>query len=250
MSRTFLQVDLKQAESRFVAYDSCDENLIGALTDSSRDIHSEVAAEIFGCPVAQVRAEHRAGDSSKRQLGKKSGHGANYSMRETTFQESCLKELNLVLSKTEAFNVLDAYHRLFPGIRRWHQRIRGTVRQKRFLDNPLGRGRYFYGRMDDGTFREAYAFRPQSTVPDIISHLMLRLCAARTEGQLAFWLHLQAHDSLTLSCESGKEHDIADFCFKTEVWHPEVILPAGRLVIPVSIERGACLGKLSDYEQR
>ncbi len=156
--RVFIQVDLKQAESRFVAYDSCDWDLIKMLEDPSQDIHSYVAAEIFKCSVDQVRREKASGDDSKRQLGKKSGHGANYAMQETTFMESCLKEMDLVLTKVEAKNVLDSYHRLFPGIRRWHAKIRDTVYRERKLVNPLGRTRYFYGRMDDSTFREAYAY--------------------------------------------------------------------------------------------
>ncbi len=245
--RLFLQVDLKQAESRFVAYDSCDANLISALTDPARDIHSEVAAEIFGCSVAQVRAEHKAGDSSKRQLGKKSGHGANYSMAATTFQESCLKELDLVIDKKFAEKTLEAYHALFPGVRRWHARIRETVYRERCLKTPTGRVRYFYGRTNDNTFREAYAYRPQSTVPDIVNHLMLKLRDARTENKFDFWFHLQCHDSLTLSCAPDALESIAAFCLDTTLWHPEIILPAGRLVIPTSIEFGQCLGELQAY---
>ena len=248
MSRIFVQIDLKQAESRFVAYDSCDENLIGALEDTARDIHSEVAAEIFQCAVEQVRTEHKSGNSTKRQLGKKSGHGANYSMKETTFMDSCLKEMNLVLTRKEATNVLEAYHRLFPGIRRWHKRIRDEVARARRLENPLGRVRYFYGRMDDNTFREAYAYRPQSTIPDVTNHLMLHLWNARTEGAADFWFHNQVHDSLQLSVTAETEVErIARICFNTALWHPEIVLPAGRLVIPTSLEFGPGLGELKEY---
>jgi DNA polymerase I-like protein with 3'-5' exonuclease and polymerase domains len=246
MSRVFLQVDLKQAESRFVAYDSCDENLIGALTDESRDIHSEVAAEIFGCSVAQVRAEAKAGDPSKRQLGKKSGHGANYAMKETTFQESCLKELNLVLATTEAKRTLEAYHKLFPGIRRWHASLRATVYRERRLTNPFGRVRYFYGRMDDNTYREAYAYRPQSTVPDIANSLMLALCERRRAELPDFWLHMQCHDSLTLSCAPSGVAPLADYMLDLS-WHPHLELPAGPLRIPVSVESGRVLGEMEPY---
>lgn len=248
MSRVFLQVDLRQAESRFVAMDACDENLMAALTDPSRDIHSEVAAEIFGCSVGQVRAEAKAGDSSKRQLGKKSGHGANYAMKETTFQESCLKELNRVLTVTEARNTLEAYHRIFPGIRKWHAQLRREVYEKRKLCNPFGRVRYFYGRMDDNTYREAYAYRPQSTVPDITNHLMLALLDARGLTLPDFWLHLQCHDSITLSAEREDIAYLADFMLDLN-WHPKITLPAGPLVIPVSIETGECLGELEPYER-
>lgn len=239
--RTFVQVDLKQAESRFVAYDSCDPDLIRMLEDPTKDIHRYVAAEIFQLPESQITHE-------QRQLGKKSGHGANYSVGVTTLQDSCLKENNLVLNRKEATNVLEAYHRLFPGIRRWHKSIRETVCRTRKLTTPLGRIRQFWGRLDDNTFREAYAYRPQSTIPDITNHLMLALWDAREAGRwLSLWFHLQCHDSLTLSCEQSEVADIAEFSLNLK-WHPEVILPAGKLIIPVSIETGQCLGEMDSYE--
>jgi DNA polymerase I-like protein with 3'-5' exonuclease and polymerase domains len=175
----FMQVDLAQAESRYVAYAARESTLIEMLEDPNQDVHSYVAANIFGCSIEQVLEEKRAGNPAKRQLGKKSGHGANYSMKGPTFQESCLKE-DLVLSAPEAPRVLETYHSLFPGLRRWHREIQERVRNKGYLENPLGFRRYFYGRYDDNTFREAYAFEPQSTIPAITNHLMLHLLKCRS----------------------------------------------------------------------
>ena len=248
MSRIFVQIDLKQAESRFVAYDSGDLGLIQCLEDPKRDIHSEVAAEIFGCPVEQVRSEHKAGDSSKRQLGKKSGHGANYGMAANTFVDSCLKELDLVITKEFATKVLEAYHTLFPGIRQWHAEIRKEIYNTRKLTSPFGPVRYFYGRCDDNTFRQGYAHRPQSTVPWLVNDLLLALDRLRVSGELTFWAHLQCHDSLTLSCDTSAEADaIAQFCLDTNLWHPEIKLKAGKLIIPTSVEVGTCLGGLKEW---
>lgn len=232
--RTFVEIDLRQAESRFVAYDSCDETLIRMLEDGE-DIHSYVAAEIYSKPPAEISKD-------ERQLGKKSGHGANYDMGVTTFQDSCLKEMDLVIDKAMASRVLNAYHKLFPGIRRWHSRIRETVVRKRHLANPLGLERYFYGRMDDNTFREAYAYRPQSTIPMITNYLMFALAEERAAGRLNFWFHAQVHDSLVLSCPPTEVPRIAAFAYATEGWHPEIILPAGHLVIPTEVAAGPSWG--------
>lgn len=246
----WMQFDLAQAESRFVAYDCCDETLIKMLEDPNEDIHSYVAAGIFECSEEQVKAEKNAGDPSKRQLGKKSGHGANYNMAGRTFMESCLKEMDLILSLKEAEKVLNTYHSLFPGIRRWHANIRSTLYKTRKLTNPFGYTRYFYGRMDDNTFREAYAFKPQSTIPTITNHLMQYLCAKRTEGQLNFALHLQVHDSVVLLTHNDPDYymPIRDAAVNLSLWHPEIILPAGKLLIPVDGEMGTNLGKLKDIE--
>lgn len=235
--RVFLQCDLRQAESRFVAYDAADSNLINMLEDSTKDIHKYVAAEIFHKAEKDIT-------KGERQLGKKSGHGANYSMKEGTFIESCLQEMDLVLTKTEATNVLEAYHRLFPGIRLWHERIRQEVRRSRMLKNPLGRERYFYGRMGDDLFREAYAYRPQSTIPDVTNHLMLHLLDERKRGKLKFELLLQVHDSVLLDCAEEDFEAIAEVCLDTDSWHPEIILSAGKLIIPTEVERGKNWGNL------
>lgn len=241
--RVFIEFDLEQAETRFVAYDAVEENLLGML-ERKEDIHSYVAAEIFGCTMSDVLAEVKAGNPGKRQLGKKSGHGANYNMGVTTFIDSCLKEMDLVLDRKMATRTLEAYHKLFPGIRKWHARIRSTVYRERRLSNPLGRVRYFYGRADDNTYREAYAYRPQSTVPDIANHLKLALKNQRTEGAFDFWLHLQVHDSVMVSCKRDQVEKISKFALNTALWHPEIILPAGKLIIPTSAKFGACLGEM------
>lgn len=241
--RILLQIDLKQAESRFVAYDSADPNLIAALEDSSRDIHREVAAEIYGIPVSTVSKQ-------QRQLGKKSGHGANYSMKEATFQDSCISEMDLVLSHAEATKVLEAYHKLFPGIRQWHASIRRELAQTRSLRTPLGRVRQFWGRLDDDTFRQAYAYKPQSTIPDVTNHLMLWLLDLRDAGALDFGLLLQCHDSLLLEVPEGAVEPVVCAAFRYDEWHPRIDLPGGRLRIPVDIELGRNWGNLINWGKR
>lgn len=238
--RVFMEFDLEQAETRFVAYDAIETNLLGMI-ERREDIHKYVAAEIFQKAMADVTHD-------ERQLGKKSGHGANYAMGVATFQDSCLKEMDLVLDKKMATRVLESYHKLFPGLRKWHANIRSTVYRERRLTNPFGRVRYFYGRCDDNTYREAYAYRPQSTVPDIANTLMLKLKDQRTEGAMDFWLHMQTHDSITLSCKKDQVERIARYGLTVANWHPEIILPAGRLVIPTSCKVGPCLGTMQKFK--
>lgn len=240
--RTFVEVDLSQAETRFVAYDACEENLLGMI-ERREDIHRYVAAEIYQKAMADVTHD-------ERQLGKKSGHGANYAMGVATFQDSCLKEMDLVLDRKMATRVLEAYHKLFPGIRRWHKSIRETVYRERCLANPLGRIRYFYSRACDNTYREAYAYRPQSTVPDVVNHLLLKLKDLRDAGSLDLHLHMQCHDSVVVSCPATEVDKVAAVAFDLNQWHPEVVLPAGRLLIPVEMKTGSCLGSMTKYNFR
>lgn len=237
-----MEIDLKQAESRFVAYDYADVNLISMLEDPACDIHRYVAAEIFGKSESEIKDQ-------ERQLGKKSGHGANYDMKEATFMDSCISEMDLVLTKLEANKVLESYHKLFPGIRQGHRRIQRELAQTRMLRTPLGRERYFFGRLDDDTFRQAYAYRPQSTVPDIINHLMLHLLDQRRGGHCDFRLLLQVHDSLLLEVPRGPDVNlIAQASLDTQAWHPKIELSGGTLVIPTSVKVGSCWGEMRKWQ--
>lgn len=236
----WMNVDLSQAESRYVAYATGDTTLIEMLENPDKDIHRFVAGNIFDIAPDEVSFE-------QRQLGKKSGHGANYSMAATTFMESCLKEMDLVISRKEASHILETYHKLFPGIRMGHGETRARIKELGYLENPFGYRRYFYGRHDDNTFREAYAFEPQSTIPMITNHLMLHLLNQRTEGNLDFRLHLQVHDSLVLLCPKGKEFALMDECLNTDRWHPHIELKAGKLVIPTECETGPNLADMTTY---
>lgn len=239
----FFQVDLKQAESRYVAYISRDMDLISMLEDPNQDVHSYVASHVFNCSIEQVLEEAAKGNKDKRQLGKKSGHGANYAMKATTFMESCLKE-DLILTHKEADNVLETYHRLFPGIRNWHREVRQKIKNQGYLENPLGFRRYFYGRHDDNTFREAYAFEPQSTIPMVTNHLLLGLLEQRELGLIDFNIHLQVHDSIVLSAKEDQLSTLRDYALNTDLWHPKIVLPAGTLVIPTDVEIGPNLGNM------
>lgn len=233
----FLQVDLQKAETWYVAHRAKEWTLLEML-HNGEDTHSYVASNIFGVPVEQVIKEKDSGDSSKRQLGKKSAHGGNYAMQAQTFMDNCFKE-DLVLTLKEAENALEGYHRAFPQIRVWHEDVKGLIKTKGYLETPLGFRRYFYGRHNDNTFREGYAFEPQSTIPMITNHLMLYLLKQRDFGVIDFNLHLQVHDSLVLSCTEKYLETITKACKNYRLWHPRVTFPVtGDMWIGTDVEVG------------
>lgn len=241
--QTFIEIDLRQAESRFVAYDSADKTLIDML-ESGDDVHKHVAHEILkglGKP---------ATDYSKhwRQLGKKSGHGANYDMKAGVFVETCFAEMDVVLAKKEAETILAAYHNLFPGIRTWHKEIQRELWQHRKLKAPSGWERYFYGRYGSEMHREAYAWRPQHTIPWITNHLMFHLLDQRKVGKLEFNLHTQIYDALYLTSAESRVEDIIKVCLDHRTWHPSVTLKGGQMYIPIEAKTGKCLAKMEEWK--
>jgi DNA polymerase I-like protein with 3'-5' exonuclease and polymerase domains len=183
--QSFVEVDLRQAESRFVAYDSADKTLIDML-ESGEDVHTYVANEILKAmgtdPVSIPRDEFKR---MWRQLGKKAGHGLNYFMKANVFVETVFKELDIVITKQTAELITKVYYGIFPGIPMWHSSIRSELYAKRMLKTPFGWERYFYGRLGDDMFKEAYAFRPQSTIPWLTNSLMFGLKSLRK-----FMIHL------------------------------------------------------------
>lgn len=245
--QSFIEVDLRQAESRFVAYDSADSVLIDML-ETGQDIHSHVGNAILRQmgkdPSVISKDEFK---STWRQLGKKAGHGLNYGMKAGVFVETVFNELDMVITKKDAELITEAYFGLFPGIRRWHSWIKNELYTKRRLSAPSGWERYFYGRHEDA-LKEGLAWRPQHTIPWIMNHLMLALIEERKLGKLEFRLIYQCHDSLAMLVPEGREESVVRFCHALEKWHPEVVLPGGRMIIPVETKTGKCMADLKEME--
>ena len=246
---SFIEVDLRQAESRFVAYDSADKTLIDML-ESGADVHSHVGRAILrqmgrdpdSIPLAEFKA-------TWRQLGKKAGHGLDYFMKPRMFVETVFNELDLVISVKDAEAITEAYYGLFPGIPRWHAWIRSELYNKRKLSTPSGWERYFYGRPGDDMHKEAYAFRPQHTIPWVTNRLMLHLVEERKRcAKLNFRLIAQVHDSLTVLAANESLNDVARICASTEPWHPLIELPGGRLIIPTETKVGTCMATLKEWK--
>lgn len=188
------EVDLSQAENRVVAYVSGDQGMIDAF-EQGRDIHKQTAGLIFGKPYEEISAaagsaEIGGGRFSERDWGKRANHGLNYGMRER------LAGLLWEVPEAEAKFVVEKYHRAYPAVREWHNRIEAEVRKSRSLTNLFGRKATFWDRVDHSTFLAAYAFIPQSTVADKINrHGIFPLYYDQENFSPAEFL-LQVHDSI------------------------------------------------------
>lgn len=240
---TFIEADLKAAETYYVAYASVCKKMMDML-HSGEDIHRHVALAILR---ALSRPET---DYTKmwRNLGKKTGHGANYLMKEGTFVENVFKDMDMVLTKVEGKTMLESYFQEFPEIRMWHGQIKNELYTKRKLSAPSGWERYFYGRPGDDMLREAVPWAPQHTVPWIINHMMFHLMDERRKGNLKFQLITQVHDSLLLLVPDEYVGRVGRECLKTDLWAPEINLPGGKLVIPVEVETARCLAEKKAFE--
>lgn len=226
--KEFIEVDLKQAESRFVAWDGPVLKLM-EMYNEGIDVHRFVAAHplLFNKPMDKISKD-------ERQLGKKVGHAGNYGMGAATLSNTCLKEMDLVLSQRKAEKMLEGYHvALENGVRRWQKKIEEQIKLRKFLDTPLGYQRYFYDRICDTLFKEAYAYRPQNTVVTVINHLMLFLF-----GKPHVTLVIQIHDSLGLLVDTGHLKEVLALIKDQDSWNPRMQLAGGEFRIPIEIKRG------------
>lgn len=199
------EVDLSQAEDRIVkAYIAAampatrrrDEILWRARAQPwENDEHKRAALALF--PRVTLDTVTR----DQRDLAKRTRHGANYDEGEVTLSDVMLKD-GLVYAPDECRRMLDAIHAADPEIRDIYQKgVRATLMRTRKLANPWGWSIAFpYERLDDALYRRGYAWRPQSTVPQIINQWgILPLASLVKERAIRAHLHLQGHDSLVAS---------------------------------------------------
>lgn len=223
-----IEVDLKQAESRYVAWRGPVPKLQQMYNDGI-DIHRFVASHplLFNKPMDSIT-------QLERQLGKKTGHAANYGMGEKTHSEACLKEMNLVIPIYQAKQMLEGYHDALEGkVLAWQKSVEELVKRTRQMKTPFGRIRTFYGRMDHSLFKEAYAYEPQSVVPDIINCLIRHMWRYRSVKLLN-----QVHDAAWFECDPFHDRDVIERIKDQNSWNPTLNLPGGELRIPIDISVG------------
>ena len=193
------ECDLAKAEAHVVAYLTQDINMIQSF-ESGIDVHSFNASKIFGVPIEEVIHEAKTKKvdqkSTMRYMGKKVVHASNYSMGPQTFSDNLAKE-EIFKSQAECQKLLNNYTDRFPGLKRWHLSIEEEVKQHRILYNLFGRPRKFLGEMNAALFRNAYSYKPQSTVAELLNKGMIKVVNDDRLGKDGFDIRCMTtvHDS-------------------------------------------------------
>ena len=170
------EADLAKAEAHVVAFLCQDANMIEAF-ESGIDVHSFNASKIFDVPIEDVLEEHHRGNpngKTMRDMGKRVVHASNYNMGPQTFSDNLATE-NTFMSQSECKILLQNYQDRFPGLRRWHKEIENEVRASRVLYNLFNRPRRFLGMMNAALYRNAYSYKPQSTVAELLNKGMIKM---------------------------------------------------------------------------
>ena len=212
-----LEFDLSGAEWVVVAYLCQDENMLSVVR-SGKSPHIVTGALISGAPEEFVLQEHKIVGShtdattiemlraklhvppqvflprvmSIRQAGKKSNHGLNYNMKYRRFA------LENEMLEEDAKPIVEAYiQKAYPGLQNYWSAIRRELKDnKRTLVNCFGRKVKLRGEWGEELFNQAYSFKPQSTVVDIVNRAMVLAYEDQSPEFENFFLGAQVHDSL------------------------------------------------------
>lgn len=204
----FISTDLEQAESRLVAglvWQCTGDDTYWKACESA-DLHTTVAMMSWpelpwtddmkvNRKIADQPYPGLNGKFSYRDVAKRVGHGSSY----FGTPYGIALAVGIPVAVVEGFQ--RRFFAAFKGIPLWHQWTRRQLLECQFLDTPLGRRRWFFGRPnEDSTLREAIAHVPQSTIGETLNLAMYN-CWRRSKLpkdnplHLPIQLLLQNHDA-------------------------------------------------------
>lgn len=188
---TLLTADYSQIELRMLAHFSGDENLLQAFRDD-RDVHAQVAADIFKVAVADVQ-------DSQRRVAKTVNFGVIYGMSASGLAA------RLGIPRAEADRFIDAYFARYPKVLSYQDQLLASARTKGYVATILGRRRTFdpsairanstYHQRNQAE-REAINMEIQGSAADLMKRALLAIHRRMNEEHWTAKLLLSVHDEL------------------------------------------------------
>jgi DNA polymerase-1 len=197
-----LTADYSQIEMRIMAHLSQDKELLAAF-HSGEDLHSSVAAIVFGVAATDV-------DPEMRRKIKAMSYGLAYGL------SSYGLSAQLGISPGEAQSLMDTYFLRFGGIREYLQRVVEEARKVGYTETVLGRRRYLPDLNHDNKQRREVAERMalnapiQGSAADIIKVAMLNVEKAITAAGLKARMLLQVHDELIFEVNENEVEALSE----------------------------------------
>ena len=215
--KQLLTADYSQIEMRIMAHLSKDVGLTDAFK-SGEDLHSTVAAQVFGVDASKVDPEMR------RQI-KAMSYGLAYGLS----AYGLAQQLNL--SPGEAQALMYQYFERFGGIQDYLKSVVAEARQKGYTETILGRRRYLPDLNSENRQRREVAERMalnapiQGSAADIIKVAMLKVAERIKSEGLKSRLLLQVHDELIFEIYPGEEKQLETLVCKQMERAVELSLP-------------------------
>ena len=215
--KQLLTADYSQIEMRIMAHLSKDVGLTDAFK-SGEDLHSTVAAQVFGVDASKVDPEMR------RQI-KAMSYGLAYGLS----AYGLAQQLNLSPGESQA--LMYQYFERFGGIQDYLKSVVIEAREKGYTETILGRRRYLPDLNSDNRQRREVAERMalnapiQGSAADIIKVAMLKVAQGIKSDGLKSRLLLQVHDELIFEIYPGEEKQLETLVCKRMEDAVELSLP-------------------------
>lgn len=231
-------IDGEQAESRVVAYLSGDEAYIRACEEG--DLHTFVTKMVWPeLDWSDGDLEHNKyiaeqnfySHFSYRDMAKRLGHGTNY------YGSPYQMAKHVKVDKDIVVDFQERYFAAFPGIPAWHQTTATLLQTQGYLETPMGRRRYFMGRLDDdNTLKEAIAYVPQSTIGEWLNLALWKMWKTMDlTGELQCMM--QVHDAILVQYpDISPEHQRAVLERAKSFLEFPITTQHGSFIIPANVE--------------
>jgi DNA polymerase-1 len=220
-----LAADYSQIELRVLAHFSGDATLRQAFAED-RDIHAQVASEVYGVPPHAVTAE-------MRRSAKAVNFGVIYGQSAFGLARS------LGIEQAAAATFIDRYFAGYPGVDAFLLKTLREAREQRYVSTISGRRRPIAGVRDPRVLaarrqrnlpeRIAINTVIQGSAADIIKRAMINVLARLRREQRAARLLLQIHDELVLELPAEEEPAVRKLV-------QEEMSRAANLTVPLKVD--------------
>lgn len=195
-----MTADYSQIEMRIMAHLSDDQGLLAAFA-TGEDLHTTVAAQVFGVAPDQV-------DSEMRRRIKAMSYGLAYGLSSYGLAQQ------LGISDADARSLMESYFMRFGGVRDYLRSVVELARGTGYTETLMGRRRYLPDLASDVRQRREIAERMalnapiQGSAADIVKVAMLKVDSALI-GMKSRVL-LQVHDELVLEVVASEQRDVEE----------------------------------------
>ena len=229
-NRVLCEVDYSSAERRLLAY-------LAKETEALRQIEQGINSyKWFGGQLFNLTDwESMSKKDPLYHIAKTSVLGLDRGVSWGRLMEAVNKDADITgasITAKEAKKAVGLFHEIYPGYRKYFDKIEAEILRTGALTNICGRRRDFFGRKGKSGIasvtREGVSFMAQA-IGDVINGAMVRIYREADPDLLR--LLLQVHDALLFDCAP----EDMDAAFKLVVGEMEkpIMLPGGReIVIP------------------
>lgn len=200
-----MTADYSQIELRVLAHFSGDETLRRAFAED-RDIHTQVAAQVYSVPMEQVTKD-------MRRSAKAINFGVIYGQSPFGLSKA------LDIDQVEAAQFIDAYFAQYPGVDEFMRRTLVECRRQGYVSTISGRRRPVQGVRDPATLadqrqrnlpeRIAVNTVIQGSAADIIKQAMINVHRRLKQDGLQSKMLLQIHDELVFEFPPNEKDRLA-----------------------------------------